>query len=339
MTKARVAAIATHFPEEVISNEDLAAVFPEWTAEKILAKTGIAERRISADGETASDLAAAAAEKLFDAHDIDRASIDFLLLCTQSPDFILPTTACVLQERLGLRQDIGALDFNLGCSGFVYGLSLAKGLIEAGNARRVLLLTADTYTKLIHPKDKSVRTIFGDGAAATLIEADDHDASGANAIGPFIFGTNGKGAKDLIVKTGGARTERSEASAAEYSDESGNTRTDDHLFMDGGAVMAFTLRAVPDAVRRLLEKAGLTMDDIDHVVFHQANTFILETLRKKCQIPAEKFVVHMSHYGNTVSSTIPIALTSLPRRADGRRRVMVVGFGVGLSWAGTIIDF
>ncbi|VVE81596.1 ketoacyl-ACP synthase III [Pandoraea sputorum] len=336
MTKAKVAAIATHFPADIVSNEDLAAVFPEWTADKILAKTGIAERRIAAPGETASDLAALAAEKLFESHHIDRESIDFLLLCTQSPDFILPTTACVLQERLGLRQDVGALDFNLGCSGFVYGLSLAKGLIEAGSARRVLLLTADTYTKLIHPKDKSVRTIFGDGAAATLIEADRGDAS---AIGPFIFGTNGKGAKDLIVKTGGARAERTEASATEYSDESGNTRTDDNLFMDGGAVMAFTLRAVPDAVRRLLEKAELTMDDIDHVVFHQANTFILETLRKKCQIPEDKFVVHMSHCGNTVSSTIPIALTSLPRPTDGPRRVMVVGFGVGLSWAGTIIDF
>lgn len=336
MTKARVAAIATHLPGEVVSNEDLAAVFPEWTADKILAKTGIAERRVSADDETAADLAAQAAEKLFAAADIDRASIDFVLLCTQSPDFILPTTACVLQERLGLRQDIGALDFNLGCSGFVYGLSLAKGLIEAGNARRVLLLTADTYTKLIHPKDKSVRTIFGDGAAATLVEAVDGDA---DAIGPFIFGTNGKGAKDLIVKTGGARAERTEASATEYSDESGNTRTEDNLFMDGGAVMAFTLRAVPDSVRRLLDKASLTIDDIDHVVFHQANAFILETLRKKCQIPEEKFVVHMTHCGNTVSSTIPIALTSLPRRADGRRRVMVVGFGVGLSWAGTIIDF
>ncbi|WP_449414154.1 ketoacyl-ACP synthase III [Pandoraea soli] len=336
MTKARVAAIATHLPGEVVSNEDLAAVFPEWTADKILAKTGIAERRVSADDETAADLAAQAAEKLFAAEAIDRSSIDFVLLCTQSPDFILPTTACVLQERLGLRQDIGALDFNLGCSGFVYGLSLAKGLIEAGNARRVLLLTADTYTKLIHPKDKSVRTIFGDGAAATLVEAADGDA---DAIGPFIFGTNGKGAKDLMVKTGGARAERTEASAAEYSDESGNTRTDDHLFMDGGAVMAFTLRAVPDSVRRLLDKANLTIDDIDHVVFHQANAFILETLRKKCQIPEEKFVVHMTHCGNTVSSTIPIALTSLPRRADGRRRVMVVGFGVGLSWAGTIIDF
>ncbi|PTD99368.1 3-oxoacyl-ACP synthase III family protein [Pandoraea apista] len=336
MTKAKIAAIATHFPPDIVSNDDLAELFPEWTADKILAKTGIAERHISAVDETASDLGMQAALKLFNEFDIDRNSIDFLLLCTQSPDFILPTTACVLQDRLGLRQDIGALDFNLGCSGFVYGLSLAKGLIETGSARRVLLITADTYSKLIHPKDKSVRTIFGDGAAATLIEA---QTGNDDAIGPFIFGTNGAGAKDLIVKTGGAREERSPSSAQEYQDDSGNTRTADNLYMDGGAVMAFTLRAVPDLMHRLLEKAALTIDDIDYVVFHQANTFILETLRKKCKIPEEKFVVHMSHCGNTVSSTIPIAMTSLPAGSGSARRVMVVGFGVGLSWAGTIINY
>jgi 3-oxoacyl-[acyl-carrier-protein] synthase-3 len=336
MIKAKVAAISTYLPIPVLDNEELAALFPEWSAEKILNKTGIAERRVSAPHETAGDLAFGAAEVLFAEHRIDRKSIDFLLFCTQSPDYILPTTACVLQSRLGLRQDIGALDFNLGCSGFVYGLSLAKGLIEAGSVRRILLLTADTYTKFIHPRDKSVRTIFGDGAAATLIEA---HPSGGEAIGPFIFGTNGEGAEDLIVKTGGARHARNEASAVEYEDTSGNVRTEDHLKMDGAAVMAFTLKAVPTLVRQLLETAGLAVDDLDHVVFHQANTFILESLRKKCKIPEDKFVIHMEHCGNTVSSTIPIALSSLPQVTGRSRRIMVVGFGVGLSWAGTIIDY
>nr|ADU90682.1 putative 3-oxoacyl(-acyl-carrier-protein) synthase [Collimonas sp. MPS11E8] len=336
MNRARVVAITPYLPDSVVSNEELATLFPEWTAEKIYSKTGISERRVSAPDETAADLAFHAAESLFLSHDIDRSSIDFVLLCTQAPDHILPTTACILQERLGLRNDIGAMDFNLGCSGFVYGLSLAKGLIEAGTIKRVLLLTADTYTKFIHPLDKSVRTIFGDGAAATLIE---RDSSETSVIGPFIFGTNGAGAKDLIVKTGGARLPRILTPAEEYSDSSGNTRSDDHLFMDGAAVMTFTLKVVPNLVASLLDKANLTLDDIDHVVFHQANSFILEALRKKCQIPVEKFVVHMRYSGNTVSSTIPIALSSLPASGAKKRKVMVVGFGVGLSWAGTIIDY
>ena len=336
MIKAKVAAVSTYLPTPVVHNEELAALFPEWTAEKILSKTGIAERRVAAPDETAADLAFSAAEAMFTEHGIDRKSIDFLLFCSQSPDYILPTTACVLQSRLDLRQDIGALDFNLGCSGFVYGLSLAKGLIEAGSVRRVLLLTADTYTKFIHPRDKSVRTIFGDGAAATLIEA---QRSESDAIGPFIFGTNGGGAEDLIVKTDGARHARTEGSAVEYEDTSGNVRTEDHLKMDGAAVMAFTLKAVPALVKDLLDTAGLAVDDLDHVVFHQANTFILESLRKKCKIPEDKFVIHMEHCGNTVSSTIPIALSSLPQAAGRRRRILVVGFGVGLSWAGTIIDY
>jgi 3-oxoacyl-[acyl-carrier-protein] synthase-3 len=336
MIKAKVAAISVYLPHSIINNEELAALFPEWTAEKILNKTGIAERHVSAPTETAADLAFHAAEALFASHRVDRASIDFLLLCTQSPDYLLPTTACVLQNRLELRQNIGALDFNLGCSGFVYGLSLAKGLIESAGVQRVLLLTADTYTKLIHPRDKSVRTIFGDGATATLIEA---QASNNDAIGPFVFGTNGAGAQDLIVKTGGARYARTSASAVERVDIYDNVRTEDHLKMDGAAIMAFTLRAVPTLVAQLLDKAKLTMDNIDHVVFHQANAFILESLRKKCGIPEDKFVVHMEHCGNTVSSTIPIALTSLPRTEKQTCKVMVVGFGVGLSWVGTIIDY
>ena len=185
---ARIRAIATHLPARVLGNDELAALYPSWPAEKILDKTGIRERRIAADDETAADLAAAAADALFASGRCSREEVDFLILCTQAPDFILPTTACLLQDRLGLRRDIGALDVNLGCSGFVYGLSLATGLIAAGAASRILLLTADTYSKYIHARDKSVRTLFGDGAAATLIEASD-----TGSLGPFVFGTDGSG--------------------------------------------------------------------------------------------------------------------------------------------------
>ena len=328
MGMARIEAIASHFPDAVLDNAALAALYPDWPSEKILEKTGIAERHIAASDETSSDLAFAAAQKLF-ASGVDPDSIDYLLFCTQTPDYVLPTTACVLQTRLGLRTAIGALDFNLGCSGFVYGLSLAKGLIETGQARRVLLLTADTYSKLIHPMDKSVRTLFGDGAAATLVaECDSREPQ----IGPFVFGANGDGAQNLIVPSGGYRTPRSAATAVEETDASGNVRSGDNLYMNGPAIMAFTLREVPAAIARLEEKTGVALNDYDVVAFHQANGFMLERLRAKLGIEPHRFALRLEGCGNTVSSTIPIALEPLIG-GDNPRRALLVGFGVGYSWA------
>jgi 3-oxoacyl-[acyl-carrier-protein] synthase-3 len=336
MRTARLQAIASFLPDSVLSNETLADLYPGWTPEKILEKTGVRERRIAAPGQTAADLACGAAEKLFAETGADRADIDFLLLCTQAPDYILPTTACLLQARLGLRQDCGALDFNLGCSGFVYGLALAKGLIETGAASRILLLTADTYSRFIHPGDKSVRTLFGDGAAATLIVAAEADQA---MIGPFVFGTDGRGGANLMVPAGAARRPRDAESAVETVDESGNVRTLDNLYMNGGAIVSFTLKAVPEAVGRLLATAGLAMDDIDLFVFHQASAFILERLRKKIGITPERFVVELESCGNTVSSTIPIALERRVGQPLGDRSAMLVGFGVGYSWAAALVRY
>ena len=328
MGLARIEAIASHFPDAVLDNAALAALYPDWPAEKILDKTGISQRHIAAPGETSADLAFAAATKLF-AQGVDPQSIDYLLFCTQTPDYILPTTACTLQTRLGLRTTIGALDFNLGCSGFVYGLSLAKGLIETGQASRVLLLTADTYSKLIHPMDKSVRTLFGDGAAATLVTG---SARGESQIGPFVFGTDGEGAQNLIVKAGGFRTPAGAASTVEETDASGNVRSPGNLYMNGPAIVAFTLREVPAAIARLEALTGMALNDYDSVVFHQANGFMLERLRAKIGLDPERFVLRLQGCGNTVSSTIPIALEPLIG-GDSPCRVLLVGFGVGYSWA------
>jgi 3-oxoacyl-[acyl-carrier-protein] synthase-3 len=336
---ARIAAIATHLPDQVLSNEALAELYPSWPAAKILEKTGIGERRIAAEGETATDLAYAAAVKLFDSGAIARADVDFLILCTQAPDYILPTSACVLQHRLGLPTSVGALDINLGCSGFVYGLALASGLIASGAARSVVLLTADTYSKFIHPQDKSVRTLFGDGAAATLIRA---GAPGDTAtIGPFVFGTDGSGAGDLIVEAGAARLPRSVETAAETTDRTGNVRSRDHLYMNGGAVLNFTLRTVPRAVAALLEKTGTIAADYDRLVLHQANKFMLDALQKKLDVPPERVSRHFEAIGNTVSSTIPFVLEREMADAGGSpgTRMMLVGFGVGLSWAAASITF
>lgn len=334
---ARIAAVATHLPEARLDNATLAETFETWSADKILDKTGIRERRIAAPDETALDLGVAAAERLFADHGVEREEVDFLIFCSQAPDHILPTSACILQHRLGLPRSVGALDINLGCSGFVYGTALAAGLIAAGAARSVLLVTADTYSKFINDRDRSVRTLFGDGAAATLIVADEDGAT----IGPFVFGTDGRGAKDLIVETGGARAVRSAESAAETEDEFGNVRSRDNLYMNGSAVMSFTLREVPRTWAALKERSELDDDAFDHVVLHQANRFMLDALVKKLKLPADKVPYCFEEVGNTVSSTIPFVLADLfARNAIGRgTRVALIGFGVGLSWAGATLVF
>jgi len=334
---AKISAIEYVLPELEVTNSELAQDYPEWTVEKIYGKTGIMSRHIAAPDEFASDLAVKAAEKLFTSREIARDEVDFILYCTQSPDYRLPTTACIIQDRLGLRKSCGALDFNLGCSGFVYGLSLAKGLVETGAARNVLLLTAETYSKYINPGDRSVRTIFGDAAAATLVR---DDGSGEGYIGPFIFGTDGSGAKNLIVPAGGARKPSTAETAVEHMDESGCVRSEDDIYMNGSEIFVFTLGSVPAALNALLQKSGKTMDEVDFFVFHQASKFMLDTLRMKCRIPEQKFVLAMKNIGNTVSSTIPIAMKDALESGLLKKgmRAVLIGFGVGYSWAACMVE-
>ena len=328
--KANIKAISYYLPEAILSNDLINQEFPEWDIEKISSKTGINSRHISADDEFSSDMAVKAATKLFAEHNIDKSTIDFLLFCTQSPDYFLPTTACILQERLGLNTTIGALDFNLGCSGFVYGLSLAKGLIAGGMAKNVLLITSETYSKFIHSKDKSNKTIFGDAAAATLISSED----GFCSLGSFIFGTDGKGAENLIVKQGGMRFPVLKDSE-DVVDEFGNVRNDKNLYMNGTEIFNFTGEFVPKLTEGILEKSNLTKDNVDLFIFHQANKYMLNYLRKKIKIPEDKFFIAMEHCGNTVSSTIPIALYEAQKegKISNCKNLILAGFGVGYSWA------
>ena len=322
---ARIGPIAFHLPETVEDNDLLQTLFPKWDMELIYKKTGIRARHVAAPGETAADLAVAAVEKLFQQHDIDRNSIDFLLFCTQSPDYPLPTTACLLQDRLKLRTSIGALDFNLGCSGFVYGLSVADGLIRSGAAERILLVTAETYSKYIHPTDRSLRTIFGDGAAATLIEA-----AGEPSLGGFVYGTDGRGADTLMVTEGGARP------AADALKPRKRKRWPSALVMDGPEIVKFTLEVVPAMISRVLDQSQWTRDDVEFYLMHQATYFMLEHLRVRLNLAEEQMPLDMQEYGNTVSSTLPILMHDL--RVAGRLRPgtqsLLIGFGVGLSWAG-----
>jgi 3-oxoacyl-[acyl-carrier-protein] synthase-3 len=333
--RAAITAIEFALPDQVLDNEQLAREFEGWTAEKILAKTGIRERRVARPDQCASDLALMAATRLFERTPCAPGEIDYLLYCTQSPDYFLPSTACVLQHRLGLPTTCGALDFNLGCSGYVYGLGLARALVETGQARKLLLITADTYSKFIHPKDKSVRTLFGDAAAATLVTAVDAETP---FIGPFVYGTDGAGAGNLIVPAGGLR-QPFVPDAALKTDESDNARTINNLFMDGPEIFNFTVAVVPKVVANLLNAARARLEDIDLFVFHQANRFMLDHLQKRLKVPPERFWVAMDDVGNTVSCTIPVALKKALGAGKIRpgNQLMLVGFGVGYSWGGTLV--
>ncbi|MCK6615331.1 MAG: ketoacyl-ACP synthase III [Ignavibacteriaceae bacterium] len=336
LESAYIKAISYYLPENILSNDKLSEQFPEWSVEKISAKIGIASRRVVVGDECSSDLAYNASIKLLVDNDISPDEIGFVLLCTQSPDYFLPTTACLLQERLGIPTSAGALDFNLGCSGFVYGLSLAKGLILAGNIKNVLLIMAETYSKFIHREDKSLRSIFGDAASACLVSACEQDL-----IGPFVFGTDGRGAKNLIVEYGGMRNRNMFDAKDEVNPETGAISNKAFLYMNGPEIFNFSTKEVPKSVENLLKKANISTVDVDVFIFHQANQYMLEHLRKKMKIPTEKFYIFMENCGNTVSSTIPIALSEAIKDGTIKEgsKVCLVGFGVGYSWGACLVQF
>lgn len=332
---AFIKAVSYYLPERTVTNEALAAEFPEWDVDKVYNKVGVRTRHLAGPDETAGDLAEKAARKLFDEYGIAPGTIDFILFCTQSPDHFLPSTACILQDRLGIPTSAGAFDYDLGCSGCIYGLAMAKGLIAAGLASNVLLLTAETYTKYLHPADKSNKTIFGDGAAACLITKE----KGLAGIGDFVLGTDGSGAANLMVRTGAAR--QPEKTGRFTTDDDGHSNYEDYLYMNGSAIFNFTLETVPPLMKSLLAKSVLEKADVDYFVFHQANKYMLSTLRKVCGIPADKFYVDLEGTGNTVSSTILIGLKECLDKGTivPGMKVMICGFGVGLSYGAAMLQF
>lgn len=331
---AYIKGISYYLPERVVTNEELVKKFPEWSVDKVAAKVGVNSRHLAAVDETAGDMAEKAARKLFEEYNVNPKDIDFLLLCTQSPDHFLPSTSCILQNRLGIPTSSGAFDYNLGCSGCVYGMAMAKSFVDSGLSKNVLLLTAETYQKYLHPSDKSNRSIFGDGAAACLISSE-----GVAEIGECVLGTDGSGAEHLIVKTGAARYKQPTGNV--YEDEDGHQRFEDYLYMNGSAIFNFTLDAVPAMMKEILAKNNMEKEEVDYYVFHQANKFMLNTIRKVCVLPKDKFFINLEETGNTVSSTVMIGLKQCLDAGTIHEgmKVMVTGFGVGLSWGGTILKF
>lgn len=318
---AKISRIEYYLPGSVLSNEDLVDQHPEWNPQKVEKKIGIRNRHIALPEETALDMAVKAAEKLFVS--VDPNTIDFVLFCTQSPDHLLPTSACIAQERLGLRTNIGAMDFNLGCSGYIYGLALSKSLIESGMAANVLLLTGETYSKYISESDISNRSIFGDAATASLITKSENDH-----IGEFVLGTDGKGAENLIVRNINAQN------AFRLTDGKSP-----ELYMNGPEIFNFTIETIPPLVEAVCVKNRIAKNDVDYVILHQANKYIIEFLISTIGLDPSICHIDMLEYGNTVSNTIPIALKDswdrgLIKTGD---KVLLAGFGVGYSWGSTII--
>ena len=326
--------ITWHVPEREVTNNDLLKAFPSLKIKELTRLTGVEKRHVAAKNETSADLAFHAAQKLFSVHDVDKETIDFIIFCTTGGDYITPASACVLQHRLGLPERCGAFDFNQGCTGYLYGLSLADSLIKAGNASRILLLTAETVHRVIHPQDANTLSLFGDGASATLVEK-----SSENHIGRFFFGTDGSGYDQIIVKHGRERFPLPESAEPDFLDAFGNVKNHAKLYMNGSTVFNFSLEKAPVLLNLILKDTGLDIGDIDYFVFHQANRIVLETLGKKLRIPPEKVIIELQDVGNTVSSSIPITLKKAMDKGVIRRgnRVLLAGFGVGLSWGGTML--
>jgi len=321
-----LAEIAHYLPERVVTNADLAVQNPGWDADKIFKKTGIRQRHVVSEGETAADLGVRAAERLFDQSGFDRHSIDTLIVGTQSPNYFLPGDSALIQERLGLPTTCAAFDVTLGCSGYTYGLWLARALITSGSSRNVLLVSADTYSCYCDPHDMTTVTLFGDAAGATLLTG---DPQGARAeIGPTILGTDGRGACNLIVRDGASRW---------------LSRTDapPRLYMNGPEIVSFTLNSVKAGIDRLLEATGLAWDQVDLFLMHQANRFLLENLRLKMGVDPERLAIDVEQTGNTVNASIPLLISRLIERGQlsGPKTSVLAGFGVGYSWAMSLVKW
>lgn len=303
--------------------------------EKVIEKTGVKRRHIAPPEVCSSDLCVAAAQPLLAKLGWERDSIDLLVFVSQTPDHFLPATSCVLHGRLGLAKSCAAFDISMGCSGYVYGLSMVAGLLAAGAHRRALLLVGDTISKVVSPEDRSVAYVFGDAGSATALEQ-------AGGAGPMAFelGTDGTGIEHLKIPAGGFRCRPSPQTALIKEREAGNHRSDEHLFMNGAEIFNFTIREVPPLIKALTERAGWPAASVDHWIMHQANRFMLEYLGRRMKLPPEKTVVALENYGNTSCASIPLALSDRfggeARMAPGR--FVLAGFGVGFSWAGVALD-
>ncbi|OGT41726.1 MAG: hypothetical protein A3F13_08750 [Gammaproteobacteria bacterium RIFCSPHIGHO2_12_FULL_40_19] len=326
--------ISYHLSSNVLTNEDLAKDFPEYSAQEIYKKTGIKQRFVTTRNIIGSDLAVAAAEQLFRESSFKKENVEFILFCTETPDYIAPATACLLQSRLRLKTNIGALDLPSGCSGFTNALGVGKALIESGQCDNVLLLFGDTPSLTCHPKDFELRSLFSDAGAAAWL-----DKSEQEAIGNVVYGADGSGAKNLFVDRSCFRNPVDEAWLKTHKEAGGMPFG--QLEMNGLNILTFALKEVPKLVNAILEKNNLAFEQIDLFFFHQASRTILRSIQKKLRIPDEKMAYYIENNGNTISVSIPLALKEALKesRIKEGAKVLIAGFGIGFSWSGTVITY
>lgn len=331
-----VTAMAAAVPKKVINNYEYTEFFPADQVKEVVDKVGIFERRFADENTCSSDLCYAAAEKLIADNDINRSEIDLLVFISQTPDYRMPATSITLQHRLGLPNSCIAFDINLGCSAFMYGLSVVYGMMQGGHIRKALILDGETRSKVYSPKDRRSAFIFGDGGIAALVECD-------KKFGKSYFSLNSDGSRaDLImIKGGGYRHMSSiETLQEKVVDEYGNIRSDEQGYMNGGDVFNFVIREVPRDIKKTLEYAGKTTDNLDYIVFHQANNFINSYIAKKMKLDTNRIPSTIEKYGNTSSVSVPLTIVSeLKDKLNGNKELLLSAFGVGMTWATGIVPF
>jgi 3-oxoacyl-[acyl-carrier-protein] synthase-3 len=317
--------VSTCVPTRRFDNLTDTTEFAPDEVRKVVGMAGVTARRVADDSICSSDLCFGAADQLLRELDCDRGTIDVLIMATQTQDYLMPSTSCLLQQRLGLPMTCAAFDLNLGCSAYVYGLWLASSLLASSGARRILLLNGETPTRYADRGDRSVALLFGDAGSATLLEARD---AGDAADWSFVLHTDGSGYEDLIIRAGGFR-DRFNPDPRQHS-----------VAMNGSNVFNFTIRTIPPLIRDTLQIAGLETDAVDYYVFHQSNRFIMNHLIKKLGLPAERAPIILDQFGNTGGPSVPLTITqgALERPADRALRLMLLGYGVGLSWGSALVD-
>jgi 3-oxoacyl-[acyl-carrier-protein] synthase-3 len=336
LANVQITNISYYLPEKIVTNSELATQNPSWEMSSVEQKAGVYSRHIAAPNETAFDLALHATKKLFQENDQLESQIDGIIFCTQSPDYIMPSNSHLLHAALDLKDNVLAFDYNLACSGYIYGLALASSLIQSRLASTILLVTADTYSKHINPKDRSARVLFGDGAAVSVISANDH-----SQILAIELCTHGKEYSKFYIPAGGMRLPCSAETKVEHTDRAQNVRTKEQIHMDGLGVWSFINSAIPPHINKLLDKNNLTLDKIDQFIFHQASQMTLDSLTKVLKVDPTKVYINMKDTGNLVSASIPVALSRATSEGKLKRGdlALLCGFGVGLSYGSVLIRY
>lgn len=330
-----ISAMAAAVPHTVINNYEYTQYFPADQVKEIVDKVGIYERRFADEHTCSSDLCFAAAEKLIADNHIDRSEIDLLVFISQTPDYRMPATSVILQDRLGLPNTTIAFDINLGCSAFMYGLSVVFAMMQNSHLRKALILDGETRSKVYSPKDRRTAFLFGDGGVAALVERND-------SFGKSYFSLNSDGSREDLIKinAGGYRNMSSVETLKErVVDEYGNIRNDEQGYMHGGDVFNFVIREIPKDIKRLLEYANADKDNFDYIILHQANNFINSYIIKKMKLDLAKIPSTIGKYGNTSSVSVPLTMVSeLKDKLRGHKKILLSAFGVGLTWATGIIE-